>query len=156
MTKCPGGTLYLGKWHSAHLSTPAWTDHFLLIQFPPTKLILLEGGFATKHNGQHPFSQTPRDSAAVDLHRPLGIRGTNQQLWNLSFQRQSQRAHWLLIQINGTTTEEQLVRNCFLQTGLKIASSAYALWYLRGSWGKRMNWQTLHQEESLGGVPGCR
>ncbi len=70
----------LEKLHSACLGAPAWTDHFLLIQFPPTKLILLAGGFATKHNGQHPVSQPPRDSADVDLHRPLGIRGTNQQL----------------------------------------------------------------------------
>lgn len=35
------------------------TDHSLLIQFPPTKLILLAGGSATKHNRQHPVSESP-------------------------------------------------------------------------------------------------
>lgn len=89
----------------------------------------------------------PWDSVDADLHRPLGIRGTNQQLWNLSFQRRSQRAHWLLIRINGMTAEELLVRNCFLQTGLKIVSSVSALWYLRRSWGRQINWQSLPQEK---------
>lgn len=57
--KWPEGTPCPGK---MTLGTPqrSWSpDHFLLIQFPPTKLILLAGSLATKHYCQHPVSQSP-------------------------------------------------------------------------------------------------
>lgn len=58
MKKWPGEIFHPGKMTLA-MPRRSDTDHSLLIQFPPTKLILLAGGSATKHNGQHPVGPSP-------------------------------------------------------------------------------------------------